>query len=40
MNEIIYEALGGYYHALEKKGYMPYGDVIKLLVLSFFNDFV
>ena len=40
MDEIIYQALGSYYHALELKGYMPQKDVEKLLVLTFYRDFV
>lgn len=37
---MIYQALGSYYHALELKGYMPQKDVEKLLVLTFYRDFV
>lgn len=40
MDEMIYQALGSYYHALELKGYMPQKDVEKLLVLTFYRDFV
>lgn len=40
MDEIIYDALGRYYHALELKGYMSYGNMQKLLVLIFYRDFV
>ena len=40
MDEIVYNALMRYYHALELKGYMPYEDAQKLLVLSFYRDFV
>lgn len=40
MGEIIYNALGNYYNALEMKGYMPYKDSIKLLLLIFYHDFV
>lgn len=40
MDEIIYEALGRYYKNLELKGYEPYKNVIKLLVLIFYRDFV
>lgn len=40
MDEMIYQALGSYYHALELKGYMPQKNVEKLLVLTFYRDFV
>jgi len=40
MDEILYEALTKYYHALELKGYMSKSHGIKLLVLCFFRDFV
>ena len=40
MDEIIYDALTRYYHALELKGYMPYSHAEKLLVLIFYRDFV
>lgn len=40
MDEIVYEALLKYYHALELKGYMADSHTFKLLVLSFYNDFV
>ena len=40
MDEMIYNALSGYYHALEMKGYMPDIHARKLLVLSFYRDFV
>ena len=40
MDEMIYQALGSYYHALELKGYMPQKDVEKLLVLTFYRDFI
>lgn len=40
MDEMIYQALGSYYRALELKGYMPQKDVEKLLVLTFYRDFV
>lgn len=38
MDEIVYEALARYYHALELKGYMPLSHSYKLLVLSFYRD--
>lgn len=40
MDEIIYNALGSYYNALEKKGYMSYANMQKLLLLIFYRDFV
>ena len=40
MDEIVYEALSKYFHTLEIHGYMSKTHSIKLLVLSFFKDFV
>ena len=40
MNEILYNALTKYYHALELKGYMANSHAVKLLILIFFRDFV
>ena len=40
MDEILYNSLSSYFHALEVKGYMPYKDMMKLLVLGFYRDFV
>ena len=40
MNEIVYNALSSYYNVLGKTGYMSWTNVIKLLVLTFYNDFV
>lgn len=40
MDEMIYESLSRYFHALELKGYMPFKDMEKLLILIFFKDFV
>ena len=40
MDEIIYNALGSYYHALELKGYMPNIQAQKLLLLIFYRDFM
>lgn len=40
MDEILYNALSKYYHALEVKGYMPIIQAYKLLVLIFYKDFV
>lgn len=40
MDEILYEALTKYYHALELKGYMSKSHSIKLLILCFIRDFM
>ena len=40
MDEILYDALTKYYHALELKGYMANSHAVKLLILIFFRDFV
>ncbi len=40
MDEIIYNALSHYYDVLCKTGYMSYSNAQKLLVLSFYRDFV
>lgn len=40
MDEILYNSLSSYFHALEYKGYMPYLQMQKLLVLIFYRDFV
>ena len=40
MDNIIYNSVTQYYDALSKLGYHKYGDVFRLLVLSFFRDFV
>lgn len=40
MDEILYNALTKYYHALELKGYMANSNAVKLLILIFFRDFV
>lgn len=40
MDEILYQALSKYYHALELKGYMSSSHSIKLLVMSFYRDFM
>jgi len=40
MGEIVYSALCRYYHALCKTGYMSYPQMQKLLILSFYKDFV
>lgn len=40
MDEMLYGVLTRYYHALGLKGYMPYRDSVKMLVLIFLKDFV
>ncbi len=40
MDEMVYSSLGSYFHALEKTGYLPWGNVQKLLLLIFYKDFV
>ena len=40
MDEILYNALSSYYHALELKGYMSKAHSDKLLLLAFYRDFV
>ena len=40
MDEIVYEALSRYYHALELKGYMSKSHSMKLLVLCFYWEFI
>ena len=40
MDEIIYNAFGSYYNALEKLGYISYPQSQKLLLLCFYRDFV
>ena len=40
MDNIILNAITKYYAALEKTGYMSYNNVLALLVLCFFRDFV
>ena len=40
MDEILYNSLSSYFHALEYKGYMPYYQMQKLLVMIFYRDFV
>lgn len=37
---MLYNSLSSYFHVLELKGYMPYKDMSKLLVLGFYRDFV
>ena len=40
MDEMIFDALGGYFKTLKKLGYVPYNQVVKLLILTFYRDFV
>lgn len=40
MERIVYNALCNYFHALEVKGYMPYRDSQKALILSFYWDYI
>ena len=40
MDKIIYDALNRYFHALEVKGYTSYSEVVKLMILCFYRDFV
>lgn len=40
MDNMVYQSLMSYFHALELKGYVPYPQVQKLLVLCFYRDFV
>lgn len=40
MDDILYEALTKYYHALEVKGYMSKAHSAKLLVMAFYRDFM
>ena len=39
MDNILYDALCSYYHALEQKGYMANSHAQKLLLLIFYRDF-
>ena len=40
MGEIVFNALNGYYKILGKVGYYPYKEVNRLILLSFYNNFV
>ena len=40
MDSIIYKALVSYFNALEKLGYISYSHIQKLLLLTFYRDFV
>ena len=39
MDNIIYNSLSNYYHALELQGYMAYTHTQRLLLLIFYRDF-
>ncbi len=39
MDNILYDSLSSYYHALELHGYMSHSYVQKLLLLIFYRDF-
>lgn len=40
MDSMIYNALNSYFNVLEKKGYLSFPNMEKLLVLIFYRDFV
>ena len=40
MNEIVYEALAGYYNVLKNTGYIEDWQSRRLLLLAFYKDFV
>lgn len=40
MDEILYNTLTSYYKVLRRRGFFKYGEVMKILVLCFFRDFV
>lgn len=40
MDELVYNALANYFLVLENTGYVPYSQQQKLLVLTFYRDFV
>ena len=40
MDNMVYQSLMSYFNVLEKKGYIPFPQVLKLLVLCFYRDFV
>jgi len=39
MDNMLYDVLSSYYHALELKGYMSHSHAQKLLLLIFYRDF-
>ena len=40
MDNMVYQSLMSYFHVLEQKGYVPFAQMQKLLVLCFYRDFV
>ena len=40
MDEMLYSSLSRYFSTLEVKGYMPYSQMEKLMILCFYRDFV
>ena len=40
MDDLVYDTLSHYFHALEVRGYMPFSDSAKVLLLIFYRDFV
>lgn len=40
MDEVLYNALTGYYKVLQRRGFFSYNETLKILVLGFFRDFV
>ena len=40
MDDLVYDTLSHYFHALEVRGYMPFSDSVKVLLLLFYKDFV
>ena len=40
MDNIVYSALCRYYKVLEHTGYVSYADMVKLLILVFFRDYI
>ena len=40
MDNILYNALCHYYHVLELTGYVSFSNVVKLLILVFYHDYI
>ena len=40
MDRILYDSLTKYFHALEKQGTMPFQQMVKVLVLTFYKNFL
>lgn len=40
MERIVYSTLNNYFHTLEMKGYVPYTDSSKALILSFYWEYI